>query len=507
MRTKNAIKNSLVAVIAQITTMILSFINRKIFVVFLNIEMLGYESLFSNIFSLLSMADMGIGNIITFHLYKEIADDNKNEIKKLMAMYRFMFRTVAVAIAVLGIGLIFFLPFVIKDEVSDWGFINKIYILQLFGIVSSYVLSYRRTIFIADQKEYKCITIDVIGRLMLQICQILILALTKDFLLYLGVKIIINIIINIVVYMMSNKSYPYLRDKIQVSKNDFTNRNIFKDTRDFLMHKLATTVFNGTDNIIISSLLGVKAVALFGNYYMLENSVVTLFVFKVLSPVRASIGNLIYSNEDKEKQIRLFNMFNYIGFVLASFISICFMFLYQDFMTLWMGEEYLLPNSFVIIQSLAVYVQVVSEILYMYRCAYGNYEYDKKYMIYAAVLNIVLSVIFVNFWGITGIRVGTLVALMCIIYGRGKFVFATMKFLSSKKYLMTQLKYILIFIVSCFATYMCVYNIQGRNLVTFAVKTLICVLMPIILSIVFFLKSEEQRSIFKYIGLVLNKKK
>lgn len=505
MRTKNALKNSLIAVMAQITTMILSFVNRKVFVIFLNIEMLGYESLFSNIFSLLSMADMGIGNIITFHLYKEIAEDNKNEIKKLMAMYRFMFRVVAVAIAVLGIGMIFFLPFVIKNDVSDWTFVNKIYLLQLFGIVSSYFLSYRRTIFIADQKEYKCITIDVVGRLLLQICQILILAVTKDFLLYLSVKIIINIIINMIVYMMSNQIYPYLKDKIEVTKNDFLNRNIFKDTKDFLVHKLATTVFNGTDNIIISSLLGVKSVALFGNYYMLENSVVTLFVFKVLSPVRASIGNLIYSNEDTEKQIRLFNMFNYIGFVLASFISICFLFLYQDFMKLWMGEEYLLPFSFVVIQSLAVYVQVVFEILYMYRCAYGNYEYDKKYMIYAAVLNIVLSVIFVNFWGITGIRVGTLVALMSIIYGRGRFVFATMQFLSSKKYLVTQGKYALIFIISCFVTYMCVCNIQGGDIISFIIKAFLCVLIPNILSVVFFFKSEEQRSIFKYIGIVKNK--
>lgn len=506
MRTINAIKNSLVAVIAQITTMILSFVNRKVFVVFLNVEMLGYESLFSNIFSLLSMADMGIGNIITFHLYKEIAEDNRDEIKKLMAMYRFMFRVVAVAIAILGIGLIFLLPFIIKGDVDNWFFVNKIYLLQLFGVVSSYFLSYRRTIFIADQKEYKCISIDVAGRLLLQICQIIILALTKDFLLYLSMKILINIIINIAVYAMSNRSYPFLRDKIVVTKKDFIKRNIFKDTKDFLMHKLATTVFNGTDNIIISSLIGVKAVALFGNYYMLENSVVTLFVFKVLSPVRASVGNLLYSEEGDEKQIKLFNMFNYIGYVLASFISICFLFLYQDFMSLWMGDEYLLPFSFVVIQSLAVYVQVVFEILYMYRCAYGNYGYDKKYMIYAAVLNIVLSVIFVNFWGITGIRVGTLVALMFIIYGRGKFVFDTLKFLSCREYLKKQIKYILMFAVSCFTTYICICNIQGRNLLNFIVKAMICVLVPNILSVLMFLKSEEQKSIFKYIRIALNKK-
>ena len=205
MRTKKALINSIISVIVQGLTLILSFLNRRIFVYFLDIQMLGYESLFTNVFSLLSMADMGIGNIITYNLYRELASDNKKEIKKLMAMYKFMFRMVAIVIAVVGSLLIFFLPAIIKDDVDDWNFVNKIYILQLLGVVASYFLSYRRTIFIADQKDYKCTIVDLIGRISLQVGQIIVLALTKNFLLYLSVKIIVNILINVVVYAMSNK--------------------------------------------------------------------------------------------------------------------------------------------------------------------------------------------------------------------------------------------------------------------------------------------------------------
>lgn len=503
MRTKKALINSIISVVAQVLTLFLSFFNRRIFVCFLDIEMLGYESLFTNIFSLLSMADMGIGNIITYNLYREIANDNKKEIKKLMAMYKFMYKVIAFVIAVIGGILIFFLPAVIKDDVNSWSFVDKIYLLQLLGVVSSYFLSYRRTIFVADQKEYKCTLVDLAGRVALQIGQIVVLALTKNFLLYLLVKVVVNILINVVVYTMSNKTYPYIKDKIKVKKEDFKERHIFTDTRDFLVHKLATTVYNGTDNIIISAFLGVKAVAVYGNYYLIQNSVITLFVFKVLTPIRASVGNLIYSDESEKKQIELFDIFNFIGFILASSISICLLYLYQDFISLWMGADYLLSFSFVIAVAILAYVQIVSEVLYTYRCAFGNYNLDRKYMLLAAVSNVVLSILLVNVWEITGITIGTLIALFFIIYGRFKVVFDKLNFLSSKKYLKNQCVFLLIWLLECLVTGMLVTRLNGTSILGFIIKGVVCVVLPNLITIVCFFKSDTMSCLKGYAVRIL----
>ena len=90
--TEKTLKNSLISVAAQICTLLLQFINRRVFVIFLDIEYLGYQTLFSNIFSLLSVAELGVGNIIAFQLYKEISNNNRNEIGKLMYLYKCLYR-------------------------------------------------------------------------------------------------------------------------------------------------------------------------------------------------------------------------------------------------------------------------------------------------------------------------------------------------------------------------------------------------------------------------------
>ena len=68
------LKNSLLSVVGQVCNLIISFVNRAVFVIYLDIELLGYQSLFGNVFVFLSLAELGIGNIIAFHLYKEIVN-------------------------------------------------------------------------------------------------------------------------------------------------------------------------------------------------------------------------------------------------------------------------------------------------------------------------------------------------------------------------------------------------------------------------------------------------
>ena len=107
MNTEKTLKNSLISVMAQIATLFLKLINRRIFIIFLEVEYLGYQTLFTNIFSLLSVAELGIGSIISFHLYKEVVDNNEQEIGKLMYLYKLLYRIIAIVILVTGIGFCF----------------------------------------------------------------------------------------------------------------------------------------------------------------------------------------------------------------------------------------------------------------------------------------------------------------------------------------------------------------------------------------------------------------
>ena len=115
MNSTRTLKNSIISVIGQIFTLLLQFIDRRIFVMFLDIEYLGYQSVFGNIFSILSVAELGIGGIISFHLYRELVTDNRQEIGKLMYLYKWIYRFIACIVTVMGLVACVFVPYIVND--------------------------------------------------------------------------------------------------------------------------------------------------------------------------------------------------------------------------------------------------------------------------------------------------------------------------------------------------------------------------------------------------------
>ena len=420
---EKTIKNSMIMTIAQLITVMLSFISRKVFVFYMDIEYLGYESLFSNILNILSIAEMGIGNVIVYNLYREISNNNIYEIKKFVNIYKIMYRYVAIIVTVAGLILVPFLPYLVSGELNaEWTYIRYIYYIQLLGIVSSYFMSYRRTIFIADQKEYKCAIYDTIGRVVLQVLQIVILAFTQNFILYIWSKVVANIIINFVVYCKSNSEYPYLKDSLKITLADIKEKKIIQETKDFIVHKIANAVYVASSNIVISANLGIRIVALYGNYYLLQNTVLQIFLYKILNPLKAAIGNLQYSEKDDRKK----RFILYVFFDWNNHCNLCqyLLFeLYQPFIIIWLGKDYLLQDSFVILTAISIYFQIAGEIIYMYRAAYGDYFYDRKYMVFSATANLIIAIALVNYIGILAIPVAATVGMFFIILGRVKFVF------------------------------------------------------------------------------------
>ena len=80
MRSKQILINTFYSLLSAVIMALLSLITRRFFLQYFGVALLGYESLFSNVFSLLALSDLGIGTVITYALYQEVANDNKEEI-------------------------------------------------------------------------------------------------------------------------------------------------------------------------------------------------------------------------------------------------------------------------------------------------------------------------------------------------------------------------------------------------------------------------------------------
>ena len=420
--TQKTIRNSSVSVIAQVLTLLLQYINRKVFIIFLDIEYLGYQSLFSSVFSLLSITELGISGFFAFHLYKEVNNKNNEEIGKLMCLYKWMYRIVAGVILLFGLICSFLLPLFVKDATASWSYLYLIYFLQLISVVSGFFFSYKRTLFIATQQEYKCVQIDMFVVAVLQVAQLLSLAIFRNFLVYLCIQLSAALLTNILISVRYDKEFPDIKEKYTISKDYLKSRNMFSDLSNLIVHRISYAIYGGADNVIISAICGVKMVALYGNYYVIQKGVMQVFFYKLLDPVQATIGNILHSKRSKEELWLQFEMLDVFSFFFASYIGIGFYIMYQPFIAVWLGTEYLLSDTFVTLSSLTIYLWAVWEIVYKYRNGFGDYKQDRWMMALSAVLNVAISVVGAHWWGIAGVQLGTLISFFPIAYGRIRFV-------------------------------------------------------------------------------------
>lgn len=114
------------------------FLCCKLFTQYLPIEFLGLEGLFSNIITMLSLAELGVSTVISYNLYREIANDNKKEINMLMALYRYVYTIIGSFIFCIGIVLFFFLPIFVKGTNLPWHYVQLVYAIQIATVLSTY---------------------------------------------------------------------------------------------------------------------------------------------------------------------------------------------------------------------------------------------------------------------------------------------------------------------------------------------------------------------------------
>ena len=504
MNSIKTLKNSIISVMGHILTMILLFVNRRIFVMFLDIEYLGYQSLFVNIFSFLSVADLGIGGIISFHLYREIVKDNKQEIGKLMYLYKWVYRIIAVIVALLGLGACVFIPYIVRDAKCDISYLYIVYFLQLASTVAGYFLSYRRTIYAADQKEYKTIEIDLYTNVVVQILQLSLLAVFRNYLLYLTIQLSINVIANFVIWCKTNRDYPYLSEKYKITREDIEKRNLIPDVKNYLAHKLAYAVYGGTDNIVISSFCGIRNVALYGNYYILQTGILQIFFFRLLNPVQAALGNIVYSDRNKDKLWKQFEMFDVFSFFFASYISLGFLVFFQPAIQIWLGStEYLLSDNFVIVYSLTTYIVAVWEIVNKYRGVFGDYKQDRNCMLLSAMLNVFLSVVLAYKLGVVGVQIGTFFAVLPIAYGRIRFVVGHYFGQSVKKYLEKHLRLFIVVLFESIFVYILTHGLPV-NVVGIGLRFLIWLILPLAVNLLIYFRNPHFRDLCSYAVKVID---
>lgn len=492
MRTKNSIRNIIFALGGQFVTTIVNMINKTVFIYILGANYLGVSGLFSNILSMLSLAELGIGSTITFHMYKPLAENNKQEIKSLMNLYAQTYKIIGIFIAIIGIALTPFLKYIIKD-MPNIPNINLIYIMFLLNSVVSYFFAYKSAIINADQKNY-IVTLKTQSFILLQsFVQIMILFLTRNYVLYLVVQIIITLLTNLSISKKADTMYPYIKSKNIKKINTIKKKNIFKQVRAMMSHKIGTVIINGTDNILISSFVGIYWVGIYSNYIMIIY-MINGFIRQIFNSITSSIGNL-NAKETKEKSYEIYKKLLFFNFWIYGFSSICFFILINPFIELWIGKEYILSIYIVIIIVLNFYMSGIRTITLAYRDTLGLFWNDRYKPLIESIINLIASIILANNFGLIGVLIGTFISTVLTSFWIEPYVLFKNGFdRKVSDYFKLFIKYSLSFTIILLITVWFCNIVNYKDIFGFLIKVIITITLPNLIFSLFFYRADE----FKY---------
>ena len=452
MRFINSLRNSGFAFGGQIATILLGFVVRWFFVHKLGQEYLGVNSVMESMLTILSVTELGIGTSVAFALYKPIDSGDEKKVAALMALYKRVYHIIGIVTAIVGPMLIPFMRFFTK-EASDVSDLTLIYILFLANTVISYFFSYKRTLLSAYQQNYINSLSEDGFALLKYLLQIVVLLVYRSYIGYLVINLICTFGANIVISIVCNRKYPFLKKYKNEKLTKEDTAGLKKSIVSLLYQKVGAKLVTGTDNLMISyaklSLMGI-----YSNYAMVI-STISRVVYNVLHSIIGSLGNLMVQKDSDHKN-RVFEEFAFANFCFYFFISIGFAACLERFIVLWAGEDWLLAPSITFIVILNFFLMGMRQPCIAVIEAAGLFNEMRLKAIGEVIVNLVVSFVFLIVFkmGIYGVLLGTTVSMVsvCIWWE----IMAVHKYslnISAKKYTINFIVYLLVATPGCFLSY------------------------------------------------------
>ncbi len=410
-------KNTLVTLLSQIIRILLGFILQRVFINTLGVKYLGYNSVYSNILQMLNLADLGVGVAVTSFLYKPLAENNKTKIKALMYLYKKIYFIIAFVVLFAGSLITILIPAIIKDAECSNYYLRIYFIINLVAVVSTYFFSYKRTLLIAEEKSYFTNYVDMILNIICSVVQIIALYIFSDFVIYLVINVIKNIISNLIISRECDKKHIFLKGNIAQDEVEKYKRAIGIYVKDLFISRIGAYIYYSTDNIIISIFKGSLLAGYLSNYTLVTTSIQSI-VTQLFSALQATFGKLIVKENSLEKQKEIVDEYFFINYNVSNICALCSCFLIQPFIMLYIGKKYILNDSTIFFLSINLGLTLLLIIPSQVFIVYNLYKYDKQIIALSAFMNIVISSILVEKIGIDGALIGTLITSLVYLFGR-----------------------------------------------------------------------------------------
>lgn len=407
-RTEYSYLNILAGVGGYSVSIILSLFNRMVFTRTLPADYLGINGLFTNILSMLSLAELGIGGAVVYALYKPLANDDHEKVASIVKLFGKAYAIIGSVIFAAGLCLMPFLTRIVGEHPEIPENIYLIFGLFLFNTASSYFFTYRSTLLMAAQQNYYNTGINYLILSIQEVIQAIYLFLTHEYIGYLIIQVVGGLTYNVIISRVAVRKHPYIVGKSIPPLPKEESRKIFNDVRDLTIYKVSGLLVNSTDNILITYFKGLSFTGLTSNYTLLVTTLNSL-IGQIFGGITASVGNH-NATEPVEKKHETFLMLDFLNFWIFGWGTLGIYFCSTDLVQLLFGKSYALPDAIPLIMAINFYISGTTNMIGIYKHTMGMFKYGRFIQLVTGTLNIVLSILMGNLWGLSGILIATAIS-------------------------------------------------------------------------------------------------
>ena len=481
----------------------LTFISRKLFIKYIGIEYLGINGLFANVLTLLSLADLGVGTAMNVSLYKPIAEHDTRKLSALLNYFRQLYHLIAITVFLIGVALTPFLKYIINMD-RDIPHLYWYYVIFVAKNAVSYLFAYKSSVIRADQKRYLVDKVDIYTSVCKVLLQFVAVITLHSYLVYILIDVAQIIVYNVALSVVADQIYPFLSKCEKLDKGE--KRGIFSDISSVFLYKVSYSLLNGTDNILMSMIVGTVYVGIYSNYLTIASNLES-FVALLFTALTASVGNLI-ATADSTQRYKTFNIMQMVSFWLCGNICVSLLFLTQDFVQMWFGKELLLDNLTVIAIVLNTFFSICMQPIWTFREGTGMYRQIRYIMFVTAMLNLVLSIVLGKWLGISGILFATSISKICTYFWyEPNILFRDFFQQSVKGYYLNYFMNVMLILFCGVVCYLPISRMREVTVLNWFLKEAICF---VVVNSVFFMRyrktSEMKDMLQKVLFLVRSKR-
>ena len=403
---KKIMANSTAALMAQIVSVICGLILPRLILESVGSEINGLTQSIKSFLGVISFLDLGVGQVMRSSLYHPLAKGDEMQLSCVMRSGRRFYRQLAYILAGYVLILVCVYPVVAKTEFG-WLYTAVLILVMAISSFAEYYFGIaNEQLLQADQRGYVVFLLQIVGNILNVAASV--------WAIHAGASIqIVKLVTAVVFVLRPVLVWLYVGYHYRIDRRVRYETEPITQKMDGVVQHISAVVLDGTDTIVLTLLSTLTNVSIYSVYYMVIASIQGLYQ-SITAGIHSAAG-ILWAKQDREKIKSMFERVEMLLHVAVVFVFSCTAVLIVPFVRVYTNgltdAEYVQP-VFATVLVIAYGIRSLRTPYNIWILAAGHYRQTRQCHIVAAVINVVVSVLAVARWGLIGVAVGTLVAMV-----------------------------------------------------------------------------------------------